>query len=267
MFGCRLWGTCPMFDVWLQAMRYLSYVWCLVAGYEVPVLCLMFGCRLCGTCPMFDVWLQAMRYLSYVWCLVAGYAVPLLCLMFGCRLCGTCPMFDVWLQAMRYLSYVWCLVAGYAVPVLCLMFGCRLCGTCSMFDVWLQAMWYLSYVWCLVAGYAVPVLRAVSTVYWRGRLLPPLCAAQELVLVGHTESSEWYDQSFFSSPEHKVLMVSYCDRPLSVVRRRPSSIVRKRFYLNISSETAHLIFTKLHWNDPWVVPYLSGSNCSSWLHK
>ena len=39
-----------------------------------------------------------------------------------------------------------------------------------------------------------------------------------------------------SSPGHKVLMVSYCDRPLSVVVR-------------------HWILTKLHRNDPWVVPY------------
>jgi len=30
--------------------------------------------------------------------------------------------------------------------------------------------------------------------------------------------------NLFSSPEHKVLRVSYCDRPLSVVRRRPSSV-------------------------------------------
>ena len=33
--------------------------------------------------------------------------------------------------------------------------------------------------------------------------------------------------TLFSSPEHKVLRVSYCDRPLSVVRRRPSSVVRR----------------------------------------
>jgi len=66
----------------------------------------------------------------------------------------------------------------------------------------------------------------------------------------------------FSSPEHKVLMVSYCDRALSVVRR-PST-----FYLNIfSSETTHWIWTKLHRNDPWVVPYHSCSNGSDWLHK
>ena len=64
----------------------------------------------------------------------------------------------------------------------------------------------------------------------------------------------------FSSPEHKVLRVSYCDRPLSVV-------VRKPFYLNISSETTHWILTKLHRNDPWVVPYQSCSNGSDWLHK
>jgi len=37
----------------------------------------------------------------------------------------------------------------------------------------------------------------------------------------------------FSSPEHKVLRVSYCERPLSVVRRRPSFVVRQPFYLNI----------------------------------
>ena len=72
----------------------------------------------------------------------------------------------------------------------------------------------------------------------------------------------------FSSPEHKVLMVRYCDRPLSVVVRHASCVVRKLFYLNIfSSETAHWILTKLHRNDPWVVPYQSCSNCYSWLHK
>ena len=30
---------------------------------------------------------------------------------------------------------------------------------------------------------------------------------------------------FVSSPEHEVLMVSYCGQWLSVVRRRPSSVV------------------------------------------
>jgi len=48
-------------------------------------------------------------------------------------------------------------------------------------------------------------------------------------------------------------------------RRRASSVVRKLFYLNIfSSETTHWIFTKLHRNDPWVVPYQSCSNRFSW---
>ena len=76
----------------------------------------------------------------------------------------------------------------------------------------------------------------------------------------------------FSSPEHKVLRVSYCDRPLSVVRRRASSVVRRAssvnlFYLNIfSSKTTHWILTKLHRNDPWVVPYQNCSNGSDWLH-
>ena len=37
------------------------------------------------------------------------------------------------------------------------------------------------------------------------------------------------------------------------------------FYLNIfSSETTHWIWTKLHRNDPWVVPYQSCSNGSDW---
>ena len=54
--------------------------------------------------------------------------------------------------------------------------------------------------------------------------------------------------------------------PSSVVVRRPSC-VRKLFYLNIfSSETTHWILTKLHRNDPWVVPYQSCSNGSDWLH-
>ena len=33
--------------------------------------------------------------------------------------------------------------------------------------------------------------------------------------------------SFVSLPEHEVLMVSYCGQWLSVVRRRPSSVVRR----------------------------------------
>ena len=37
----------------------------------------------------------------------------------------------------------------------------------------------------------------------------------------------------FSSPEHEVLMVSYCGQWLSVVRRRPSSVVRRPSSVNI----------------------------------
>jgi len=51
------------------------------------------------------------------------------------------------------------------------------------------------------------------------------------------------------------------------VRRRASSVVRKLFYLNIfSSETTHWVLTKLHRNDPWVVPYQSCSNRFSGMH-
>ena len=59
-----------------------------------------------------------------------------------------------------------------------------------------------------------------------------------------------------------AIVIGLC--PLSVVRRASC----KLFYLNIfSSETAHWILTKLHRNDPWVVPYQSCSNGSDWLHK
>jgi len=59
----------------------------------------------------------------------------------------------------------------------------------------------------------------------------------------------------FSSPELKVLRVSYYDRPVSVVRHRPSCVVRQLFYFNIfSSETAHWILIKLHRNGSSVSP-------------
>jgi len=51
----------------------------------------------------------------------------------------------------------------------------------------------------------------------------------------------------FSSPEHKVLKVSFCDGPLSVVHR-PSVQASTFFLKNSSSETANLILTKLHIN-------------------
>jgi len=47
----------------------------------------------------------------------------------------------------------------------------------------------------------------------------------------------------------KIMSRNHCDG------RRAASVVREPFYLNIfSSETAHSILTKLHRNDPWVVP-------------
>ena len=63
-------------------------------------------------------------------------------------------------------------------------------------------------------------------------------------------------KALFSSLEHNVLRVSYCDWPLSVVHL-PSLVVCQHFYLNIfSSETAHWIFIKLRRNDPRVVQIL-----------
>jgi len=41
------------------------------------------------------------------------------------------------------------------------------------------------------------------------------------------------DNCVFSSPEHKVLMVSYCGQWLSVVRRRVSCVVRRPSSVNI----------------------------------
>ena len=41
-----------------------------------------------------------------------------------------------------------------------------------------------------------------------------------------------YVYTYFSSLEHKVLRVSYCDRSLSVVRRRPLCVVRRASCVN-----------------------------------
>ena len=38
--------------------------------------------------------------------------------------------------------------------------------------------------------------------------------------------NSWFFVQFVSSPEHEVLMVSYCDQSMSVVRR-PSCVVRR----------------------------------------
>ena len=83
----------------------------------------------------------------------------------------------------------------------------------------------------------------------------------------------WFTFGVFSSPEHEVLSELLWSfnvrRPSSVVRASVRASVRpSTISLNyISSETAYWILTKLHRNDPWVVPYQSCSNRSSWLHK
>ena len=40
---------------------------------------------------------------------------------------------------------------------------------------------------------------------------------------------------FFSSPEHEVLMVSYCDQSMSVVRRASCVVRRQQFVLKANS--------------------------------
>ena len=53
----------------------------------------------------------------------------------------------------------------------------------------------------------------------------------------------------FSSPEHEVLMVSYCGQWLSVVRRRASSVVRRVSTFDVYTlETTFVIFLKLGQN-------------------
>ena len=45
-------------------------------------------------------------------------------------------------------------------------------------------------------------------------------------------------QFLFSSPDHRVLSVSYCDRSQSVVRRRASSVVRRASCINLFTYTS-----------------------------
>jgi len=56
---------------------------------------------------------------------------------------------------------------------------------------------------------------------------PPLAMVLTCFDEGHLSELEDIHPLLFSSPEHKVLRLSYCDRPLSVVRRRPSCVVRR----------------------------------------
>jgi len=53
-----------------------------------------------------------------------------------------------------------------------------------------------------------------------------------LVLI-YTNKNAGLDGDIFSSPEHEVLMVSYCGQWLSVVVRRVSSVVRRPSCVNI----------------------------------
>jgi len=70
-----------------------------------------------------------------------------------------------------------------------------------------------------------------------------------------------------NSNNQRVPNYNYCDRPLSAVRRRASSVVRNLFYLNIFfSKTTHWIWTILNRNGPWVVPYQNYLNGSDWLY-
>jgi len=113
----------------------------------------------------------------------------------------------------------------------------------------------------------------VSTDWWLGLCGPLRNAAGKwkcllLLLDKYNIPGVNWRCLIFSSPEHKMLMVSYCDRPLSVVVRHAMCGMRQRWYLNIfSSETAHSILTKLHRNDSYVFLYQSCSNRFSWLHK
>ena len=71
----------------------------------------------------------------------------------------------------------------------------------------------------------------VSTDWWLGLCGPLRNAAGKwkcllLLLDKYNIPGVNWRCLIFSSPEHKMLMVSYCDRPLSVVRRRAACDVR-----------------------------------------
>ena len=93
-----------------------------------------------------------------------------------------------------------------------------------------------------------------------------------LLDAGALESASLWNNSdacIFSSPEHFVLKVSFCDRLMSVVRR-PSSVVRRASStiasIDFFSETAWPNLMKLHRNVPWVNLSQSCSNGSGPLH-
>ena len=53
-----------------------------------------------------------------------------------------------------------------------------------------------------------------------------ICILDGEMLLYHPETKTFGNWCFFSSPEHKVLKVSYCDHPVSGVRRQSSVVHR-----------------------------------------
>ena len=76
-------------------------------------------------------------------------------------------------------------------------------------------------------------------------------------IVEKGENAGYQHFPLFSSPDHNVLRMSYCDRSLSGIRPagrvsvRPWTITEKIF----SAETGQLISIKLHRNDPLVMHF------------
>jgi len=65
---------------------------------------------------------------------------------------------------------------------------------------------------------------------------------------------------FFSSPDHGVLKLSYCDRSLSVVRTSVNNCLKKT-----SPETTWPNSMKLHRKLPWVSLYKTTTQSHDWL--
>ena len=69
----------------------------------------------------------------------------------------------------------------------------------------------------------------------------------------------FFDESFFSLPEHKVPMVSFCDRPMSGVSH-PSCVVRR------PSSVIHIFFNPFP-NKPWFLRVCSTSHLKTLWEK